>query len=167
MPARPVLESEELCPSHGVEQTLVASAMLERLLGPFVRAHGGPGGWLLLLAPELHLEEGELLVPELAGWRWERLPEAPDRMRVALTPDWVCEVLSPETMALDRGLKMLAYGQAGVRHVWLVDPELRTLEVYRHEDEAWSLLGVHEDAQAVHAEPFEKLALDLSALWPR
>jgi Uma2 family endonuclease len=148
MPARPVLK-------------------LEELLGPFVRGHGKPGDWLLLCAPERHLREGEELMPELAGWRRERLPELPDVTVMTLVPDWVCEVLSAETMALDRGIKMLAYGQAGVRHVWLVDPDLRTLEVYRFEDEAWSLLGVHEGDQKMHAEPFEALGLELSTLWER
>lgn len=86
---------------------------------------------------------------------------------MTLAPDWVCEVLSPETLAIDRGSKMLAYGCAGVRNVWLVDPDLRTLEVYRSEEGAWSLLGVYEEAQTVRAEPFEALALELGPLWQR
>lgn len=179
MPARPVPESEEL--PHGVAeflggervdspwprvaQTLAASALLGMLLGPFVRGHGGPGGWLLLFTPALHLGEGEVLVPELAGWRRDRMPQPPDGTAMTLTPDWVCEVLSLETVALDRGVKMLAYAQAGVRHLWLVDPGMRTLEVYRYEDEAWSLLDVHEASQTVRAEPFEALDLELGALW--
>jgi hypothetical protein len=172
MPARSALKLEELYPAlgafpsnvvaeilggelvdslrPGMVQTLAASALLGMLSEPFMRGHGGPGGWLLLFAPELHLLGGEVLVPELAGWRRERLPKLPDVTVMTLTPDWVCEVLSSETVALDRGSKMLAYAQAGVRHVWLVDPELRTLEVYRYEDDAWSLLG-----------------LELSALWQR
>ena len=189
MPARPALRFEELYPALGafpsngvaeilggelvdsprprVVQTLAASALLGMLSEPFMRGHGGPGGWLLLFAPELHLQGGEVLVPELAGWRRERLPKLPDVTVMTLTPDWVCEVLSSETLALDRGIKMLAYAQAGVKHVWLVDPDLRTLEVYRYEDEAWSLLGVYEESQQVYAEPFEALGLELSALWQR
>lgn len=153
-------------PRLRVVQTLAASALLGMLSEPFMRGSGGPGGWLLLFAPELHLM-GEVLVPELAGWRRERLPMLPDVTVMTLTPDWVCEVLSSETVALDRGSKMLAYAHAGVKHVWLVDPDLRTLEVYRYEDDAWSLLGVYEEAQMVHAEPFEALGLELSALWQR
>jgi hypothetical protein len=154
-------------PRPRVVQTLAASAILGSLLGPFVRGKGGPGGWLLLFAPELHLVGGEVVVPDLAGWRRERLPEAPDVTVMTQTPDWVCEVLSPETMALDRGIKMLAYAQAGVEHVWLVDPDLQSLEVYRHEDGAWSLLGVHEGTQRVRAEPFEAMELELGLLWQR
>ncbi len=189
MPARPALKIEELYPALGafpsnvvaeilggelvdsprprVVQTLAASALLGMLSEPFMQGRGGPGGWLLLFAPELHLSTGEVLVPELAGWRRERLPKLPDVTVMTLTPDWVCEVLSSETVALDRGSKMLAYAHAGVKHVWLVDPDLRTLEIYRYEDEGWSLLGVHEESQQVHAEPFEALGLELSALWKR
>jgi Uma2 family endonuclease len=189
MPARPALLLEDVLPALGsfpsnlvaeilggevvdsprprVLQTLAASAILGSLLGPYVRGLGGPGGWLLLFAPELHLVGGEMVVPDLAGWRRERLPEAPDVTVMTLAPDWVCEVLSPKTMALDRGHKMLAYAHAGVEHVWLVDPDLRTLEVYRFEDDAWTLLGVHEEAQRVRAEPFEGMELELSLLWQR
>jgi Uma2 family endonuclease len=189
MPARPALLLDDTFPALGafpsnlvaeilggelvdsprprVLQTLAASSLLGSLLGPYVRGQGGPGGWLLLFAPELHLMGGEMVVPDLAGWRRERLPEAPDVTVMTLAPDWVCEVLSPETVALDRGSKMLAYAHAGVKHVWLVDPDLQSLEVYRFEDGAWSLLGVHEGTQRVRAEPFEGLALELSLLWQR
>jgi hypothetical protein len=153
-------------PRPRMVQTLAASVLLGTLSGPFMRRWGGPGSWLLLFGPELHLD-GEILVPELAGWRRERVPELPDVTVMTLAPDWVCEVLSPETVALDRGLKMLAYGRAGVKHVWLVDPDLKTLEVYRFEDEGWSLLGVHEGSQRVRAEPFDAMLLELAPLWKR
>jgi Putative restriction endonuclease len=153
-------------PRPRMGQTLAASALLGMLSGPFMRRRRGSGGWWLLFAPELHLD-GEIIVPELAGWRRERMPELPDVTVMTRVPDWVCEVLSPETLALDRGLKMLAYARAGVEHVWLVDPDPRTLEVYRYEEEAWSLLGVHQGSQRVRAEPFEALSLELSQLWAR
>ena len=160
MPEHYVLTVHELHPA------LTACALLGALSGPFMQRRGGSGSWLLLFAPELQLDS-KVLVPDLAGWRRERLPELPDVAVMTLTPDWVCEVLSPETMALDRGLKMLAYARAGVEHVWLVDPDLRTLEVYRYEDSAWSLLGVHEDSQTVRAQPFESITLELAPLWQR
>ncbi|WP_224361348.1 Uma2 family endonuclease [Hyalangium versicolor] len=188
MPARPAASFEELYPALGafpsnvvaeivggelvdsprprVVQTLAASVLLARLSGPVRRRRGKPGSWLLLFAPELHLN-GEIIVPDLAGWRRERLPELPDVTVMTLAPDWVCEVLSPETLALDRGIKMLAYARAGVKHVWLVDPDLRTLEVYRYEDGGWSLLGVHEGSQRVRAEPFGSITLELASLWQR
>src|SRR5690606_2707049 len=44
--------------------------------GPFDRGDGGPGGWIILDEPELHLH-GDILVPDLAGWRRERMPKLP------------------------------------------------------------------------------------------
>ncbi|MDY7227434.1 Uma2 family endonuclease [Hyalangium rubrum] len=150
----------------GTVQTLAATALLSTLGGPFMSGKGGPGGWVLLFAPELHLG-GEMLVPDIAGWRRERLPELPDVTVMTLPPDWVCEVLSDETEALDRGSKMLTYAREQVEHVWLVNPDTRTLEVYRFEDACWSLLAVHEDAAKVRAEPFQTLKLELGSLWKR
>ena len=82
---------------------------------------GGPGGWILLDEPELHLH-GDVLVPDLAGWRRERMPELPDAAAFELAPDWICEVLSPSTAASDRAEKMPIYARERVAHVWLVDP---------------------------------------------
>jgi Uma2 family endonuclease len=78
------------------------------LRGPFDRGRGGPGGWRILDEPELHLGP-DVLVPDLAGWRRERLPALPDEAYFTLAPDWVCEVLSPSTMALDRTRKLAVY----------------------------------------------------------
>lgn len=121
---------------------------------------------MLLPEPELRLG-GEALVPDLAGWRRGRMPELPEVTVMTVPPDWVCEVLSEETEALDRGSKMLAYAREQVEHVWLVNPDTRTLEVYRFEDECWSLLAVHEGSAIVRAEPFEALELELKPLWAR
>ncbi len=144
-----------------------ASSMLGgELMGPFTRGRGGPGGWVLLDEPELHLGE-DVLVPDLAGWRRERMPQVPHVAAFTLAPDWVCEVLSPSTEALDRARKMTVYAREGVRHLWLVDPVLQTLEVFRLEHGGWFLLGTHVHEERVRAEPFEVLELELAALWAR
>jgi Uma2 family endonuclease len=145
-----------------------AAYRLGKALGPFDLDPGeeGPGGWVLLFEPELHLR-GETLVPDLAGWRRERMPELPEDVGIELAPDWVCEVLSPSTEALDRSRKMAVDAREGVRHLWLVDPEPKTLEVYRLENGRWSLLGTHVGEVTVRAEPFEALALELGRLWRR
>ncbi|MFP2907881.1 Uma2 family endonuclease [Pyxidicoccus sp. 3LFB2] len=142
-----------------------AAGELFRKLGPFGEDEG-PGGWLHLLEPELHLGR-EVLVPDIAGWRRERMPEMPDVVGVELAPDWVCEVLSPSTEALDRGRKLAVYAREEVKHLWFVDPRSRTLEVYRLEGKRWKQLGVFTDNAVVHAEPFEALPLDLAPLWKR
>jgi Uma2 family endonuclease len=141
-----------------------ASALGEELGPPFKRGKGGPGGWILLDEPELHLGE-DVLVPDLAGWRRERLPAIPNQPYFTLSPDWVCEVLSPRTEKLDRADKLPIYAREQVAHVWLVDPLERTLEVLRRAGEGWLIVAIHRDDARVRAEPFAAFELDLEILW--
>jgi Uma2 family endonuclease len=143
-----------------------ASRLGARLDGPFDLGEGGPGGWLILDEPELHLGP-DIVVPDLAGWRRERMPElAADEPYFTLPPDWVCEVLSPGTYATDRADKLPIYARERVVHAWLVEPLQRTLEVFRLEGGAhWLLLGTWRGAARVRAEPFDAVELDLSLLW--
>ncbi|CAN5488040.1 hypothetical protein BH23ACI1_BH23ACI1_31870 [soil metagenome] len=136
------------------------------LRGPFDRGRGGPGGWRILFEPELHLGPDEdIVVPDLAGWRRERLPRLPDEAFFRLPPDWVCEVLSPSTAAMDRVKKLTIYARERVSHAWLTDPIARTLEVLRLQSGRWTIAGTWAGADAVRAEPFEALAIDLTLLW--
>ncbi len=150
---RPAFPHAEACSLLGGE-----------LMGPFHKGRGGPGGWRIVFEPELRLGE-DVLVPDLAGWRRERLPEPPRQGPVPVAPDWLCEVLSPSTEARDRSVKLPLYARAGVRHVWLVDPDVRTLEVFRLEGPRYTLLDTHSDAARVRAEPFDVLELELGGLW--
>ncbi|NOK23466.1 Uma2 family endonuclease [Corallococcus carmarthensis] len=144
---------------------LTAASFLMALLGnPFVFGLGGPGGWYIVLEPRLNLGD-DVLIPDLAGWRRERLPRAPKVVALALSPDWVCEVLSPSTRSLDLKVKLPVYAREGVRHVWFIDPVLRTLEVFRLESGQYVQLATHSGTDPVHAEPFEAVALTLSVLW--
>ena len=143
-----------------------ASRLGVELGGPFDRGKGGPGGWVLLDEPELHIV-GQVLVPDLAGWRRERMPAMPDVGSFELPPDWVCEVLSPGTAKIDRARKMRHYAAAGVRHVWLVDPVSTTVEVYRLDGEGWRLVQTYEGEATIFPEPFEVVAFDLGSLWSR
>jgi Uma2 family endonuclease len=134
--------------------------------GPFDRGDGGPGGWLLLDEPELHLgSEPAIVVPDLAGWRRERMPELPDVAFLTLAPDWVCEVLSPSTEDFDRVEKVPLYAREGVGHVWLVDPGVRTLEVLRLDGESYRIVGTFRAEARLRAEPFDALELELGLLW--
>ncbi|NOK23465.1 Uma2 family endonuclease, partial [Corallococcus carmarthensis] len=127
---------------------------------------GGPGGWTLLDEPELHFGE-DVLVPDVAGWRVERLPYVPDTAAISLAPDWVCEVLSPSTRKLDREAKLPVYAREGVRHVWLMDPLTRTLEVFGLRDGRYEVPLTHSGGDAVRAEPFDAVELDLAFIWGR
>jgi Uma2 family endonuclease len=144
-----------------------ASALGDALGPPFNWGDdGGPGGWLILDEPELHLGE-HILVPDLAGFRRERMPELPDEPYLTLAPDWACEVLSPGTEAFDRGQKVPLYASFGVNRVWLVDPAERTLEVLRLSGEPYALVHVFSGDTGVRAEPFDAIELLLGRLWAR
>ncbi len=136
------------------------------LSGPFDRGRGGPGGWIILDEPELHLG-ADVLVPDLGAWRRERMPEMPDAAFFTLAPDWVCEVLSPTTAQIDRSDKIPIYAAQQVAFVWLIDPNLRTLEVYKLDGATYRLLRVFKGDERARAEPFEVLDLELAALWQR
>jgi Uma2 family endonuclease len=131
---------------------------------PFDIGRGGPGGWCFMDEPELHFQRN-IVVPDLAGWRRERMPEPPDVPWVTLAPDWVCEVLSTSTKYMDRARKMPLYRSEGVSHAWLIDPLRYTLEVYRGEQSRWVRVGLYEGGAIVRAEPFEAVPLELPLLW--
>ena len=153
-----------LSPRPGLAHAETAAALTTDLKGPFDRGRGGPGGWRILAEPELHLGD-HVIVPDLAGWRRERLPSLPDRPWLELAPDWVCEVLSPSTERIDRGHKLRIYGEAGVGHAWLVNPIERTLEVLRLREAVWTIVAVLTGDEPVRAEPFDALPLALGDLW--
>jgi Uma2 family endonuclease len=142
-----------------------SSRLGAKLNRTFDEGDGGPGGWWILDEPELHFTSGDIVVPDIAGWRIERMPELPRTAHFDVVPDWVCEVLSPSTAAEDRADKMPAYAEAGVRFAWLIDPLLRTLEAFELEGERWFLRGTYRDAARVRAAPFDAVELALDALW--
>jgi Uma2 family endonuclease len=154
-----------LSPRPALAHAAVSSALGGELGPPFSRGRGGPGGWIMLDEPELHLD-ADILVPDLGGWRRERLPGIDAAAAYfTLPPDWVCEVLSPSTEQIDRALKLPLYAAAGVNHAWLIHPRNRTLEVLRLHDGMWLVVAVHRENERVRAEPFDAIELDMSVLW--
>jgi Uma2 family endonuclease len=153
-----------LWPRPAGPATSVASKLQADVGSRFSIGRGGPGGWLILTEPEIHVAE-DIVDPDLAGWRRERLAMVPDAAFFTVIPDWVCEVLSPSTERFDRAEKLPLFAQWGVKHAWLVNPRQRTLEAYRLENGGWRLLGVYQSHQCVRVEPFEEVELDLSVWW--
>jgi len=144
------------------------AALAGELRAPFQYGRdGGPGGWWILPEPEVHLVPDEPVVPDLAGWRRERMPELPDTAKIQLAPDWLCEVLSDSTEVHDRRDKMPVYARHGVPHVWLVDPILRYIEAFWNDAGAWRPVGPGKwrDDAKVRLPPFENVELDLGSLW--
>lgn len=154
-------------PAHANAGTVIGAD----LNGPFQRGRGGPGGWWILFEPELHLEAiGHPIVPDQAGWRVERMPELPTTAYFTIAPDWVCEVISKSTEAIDRAKKMPVYAAAGVKHVWLVNPIAKTLEIYRRAEVGWHLVKTFSDdgtGALIRAEPFDAIELDLAGWWSK
>jgi Uma2 family endonuclease len=137
------------------------------LAGSFDGPPGGankPGGWWILFEPELHFGKN-VLVPDLVGWRHERMPRIPNVAAITLAPDWVCEVVSPSTGVIDRGRKMSVYAREGVAHLWIIDPIIRTLEVYRLEGGRWIVAATYGGDDPVRAEPFDAVTLEPARWW--
>jgi Uma2 family endonuclease len=153
-------------PRPAARHALAASAMGTEIGGPFHQGRGGPGGWWILFEPELHLGN-DVLVPDFAGWRRSRMPVVPTTAAFDLAPDWVCEVLSPSTEAMDRVPKLRIYARERVGHVWFVNPQSETLEVLRWERGAWVVAGVYDGNAVVRAEPFDAVEVELFRLWGR
>jgi Uma2 family endonuclease len=162
-----IIEGELIAtPRPALPHAAAASAIGMDIGGAF---HGppsgrGPGGWWILFEPELHFGQ-EVVVPDLAGWRHERMPRIPNAPSVELPPDWVCEVVSPSTERVDRARKMAIYARVKVPHAWLVNPLAQTLEVYGLDGERWSLLATHAGNERVRVVPFEAIELDLARWW--
>jgi Uma2 family endonuclease len=165
MVAEVVDGSLHLHPRPAPAHAAASSALGDELGPPFRRGKGGPGGWVFLDEPELHLGD-DIVVPDLAGWRRERMPVVTTELPYfTLAPDWVAEVLSPSTERLDRIQKLRLYARARVGHVWLVNPILRTLEVFALDGDGWRLLSTHAGDDRLRAQPFDAVELELGNLW--
>jgi Uma2 family endonuclease len=151
-------------PRPSFRHSNVVSGITDEIKSPFQRGRGGPGGWIILYEPEICLGEN-ILVPDLAGWKKERLPKPPEKNFTPIAPDWICEVLSPGTVRIDRIRKMPIYAKFGVLYAWLIDPIEKTLEVYRLENSRWVLFSVHSENDRVRAEPFQEVEIALEYLW--
>src|SRR5512133_3821590 len=153
-----------LSPRPAGPHTLAGSLLGSELTLPFHRGRGGPGGWIIVDEPELHLGR-DILVPDLAGWRRERMPQYPRAAFVTLAPDWICEVLSPSRHGYDRVEKKPAYARALVQYLWFLDPLEKVLEICQLRDARWVELASFEGDATVRAVPFDAIELDLGALW--
>ena len=152
-------------PRPAPKHTLASSSIGNDLLDPYQFGRkGGPGGWWILDEPEIHLGS-HVLVPDLSGWRRERMPELPETAWFEVVPDWVCEVLSPSTARLDRAEKMPIYSEFGVKYCWIIDPDLKTLEAYKLLDKQWLLLETLDNDKMVSIEPFDVTEFCLADLW--
>lgn len=141
-----------------------ASSLSGEIVPPYKFGRGGPGGWIILVEPEIGLGDN-IIVPDLAGWKRERFPYSEDHNWISAVPDWICEIISPSTAGIDRVKKMGLYAQHGVPYYWIIDPLGRTLEVFENGLGKWSLVGTYADGDLVKAPPFHECEIDLKHLW--
>ncbi|MGH8556038.1 MAG: Uma2 family endonuclease [Methylococcales bacterium] len=147
-------------PKHARSASIIGA----ELVVSYDQGRGGPGGWWILYEPELHLGQN-ILVPDLAGWRRERMPYFPDEAYFSIAPDWIGEVLSPSTARTDRAVKMPIYAGESVQWLWLIDPNVRILEVYRLFEAQWLLENIWQNDDVVKAPPFDAISMNLSDFW--
>ena len=139
------------------------SVRLDRTIG---RGYNDPGSWWILVEPEVHFVRDQVVaVPNLAGWRCERMPQIPAGHRFDVMPDWICAILSPATASKDRHLKLSLYAHYGVAHVWLVDPLEHLLEFYALEARAWLAVLQASGTERVQSSLFIELMLNLESVW--
>jgi len=155
-------------PSPLPKHSRVAGAITRFVGGPFDHdgAAGGPGGWWILAEVDVRLAPHDIVCPDLAGWRRERLPEPWDVRPIDVVPDWICEITSPSNVAYDRVTKAKLYAQHGVAHFWLIDPAERILESFELARGVWMQIGTYDDTAKARIRPFEQIELDVSALFP-
>ena len=151
-------------PRPAAPHARAASVLGVQLGGPFDLGQGGPGGWIILDEPELHLDD-DVLVPDLAGWRRSRMPATPAVAAFELAPDWICEVLSPSTRAVDVDDKLPIYAREKIGHVWFIDPLARVLEILRLDGDTFRVTATGRDGAKLYAEPFDAIELALGPLW--
>ena len=151
-------------PRPAMPHARASSIIGVELGGPFDRGRGGPGGWWIIDEPELHLGE-DILVPDLAGWRRETMPEFSDAAYCTVTPDWVCKVVSSSTRRIDLHEKRPTYARERVQHLWFVDPVARDLEAFELRDGEWVLIATAKEDDPVSIPPFDAITFSLGDLW--
>jgi Uma2 family endonuclease len=151
-------------PRPGGPHARASSSLGALLVTRFQFGDGGPGGWWIIDEPELHFD-ADVLVPDIAGWRTERMPEIPTSHIFSVVPDWVCEVTSPSNGRIDRLKKMPIYARESVAYAWLVNPEQQLLEARRLHDGQWIVIGEYGGADVVRGQPFEEVEIDLTRVW--
>jgi Uma2 family endonuclease len=152
-------------PRPAPRHSVVTPGLMSELVGPYQRGRNGPGGWVFMDEPELHLGR-HVVVPDIAGWKREHLPRLPQTAFIETPPDWICEILSPSTEVVDRREKRAIYAETGVPFLWHVDPRPRVLEAFTLKGPQWLLTHTFSGSEPVSAPPFEAITFDLAVLWP-
>lgn len=151
-------------PRHGRAQRVVGSVIGKRFDDD--DGQGGPGGWWILPEVDVQLSPHDVVRPDVAGWRRERLPNPWDMRPVDIVPDWICEILSRSNAAHDRVRKRELYARYSVSFYWLLDPMERTLEALRLDANTWQEIGSYGDGSIARIAPFDAIEIDVPRFFP-
>lgn len=151
-------------PRPAPKHALAHSTLISKIASRYHGDGASPGGWIILTEPELHIG-GHVLVPDLAGWRKERMSALPETAYFETVPDWICEILSPSTARLDRTEKRDLYARMGVPFLWHIDPVARIFEAFELREGQWLLTGTRSGDDTCDVPPFDAAPFDLGALW--
>lgn len=165
-----------LCPPQH-EQTI--GALVAELRPRYQKGTTGPGGWYIQTRPGVTLPahlvgvkvplgiEKDSFQPDVAGWRGHTVGSLSftTANETAVCPDWVCEVLSTNR-AYDWGTKKPAYEKLGVRYLWMVDPDERSLEAFERVNGAYRSIAKGTGSVVLQGvEPFPGWDVVLTDLW--
>ena len=158
--------NEELVvmPRPAPKHARASSSLGSKIFDSYDEGNGGPGGWWILDEPEMHFLD-DVIVPDIAGWKKERMPKLPEEAYFSLSPDWVCEVLSPSTARYDKISKLKIYEENKIPYYWIVDPLNRVLEIFELDQKNYKLVSVFDQNSLVKAPSFEELEFNLGSLW--
>jgi Uma2 family endonuclease len=158
----------EVSPSPTPEHGRAQRTLGHLIGGPFDDDddRGGHGGWWIIPEVDIRLSPHDVVRPDLAGWRRERLPNPWGRLPIEVVPDWICEIVSTNNAAHDRVTKRRLYAAHGLPYYWLVDPTARTLEALKLDAHAWVELGVWGDGDVACIDPFAAVELEIGRLFP-
>ena len=148
-------------PRYALARTILSA----RLVTGFDSGIGERGGWTLRSRIEVKFGD-DFLVPTFSGWKGDVLKNPPDTNWVELVPDWVCEIHTAETRKFNMIDKTEIYAAAGVRHLWFLDTEDRTLICHENRDGLWTVIATLKDDDLVCVAPFDAVTLSLGELWP-
>lgn len=121
-----------------------------------------------ILAPGVIFDPEDNVVPDLVWVSRERFAHAWDsRGHMRAAPDLVVEVLSPgaENERRDRELKLKLYSRQGAREYWIVDWQLRSVQVYRREQAALRLTETLSAADVLTSPLLPGFACSVATLW--
>lgn len=155
-------------PQMSLSRVLATSILGGLLVGPFQLGLGGPGGWLILDKPEIHFDE-DVLIPDLAAWSAGRAPRPTEELYTTIIPDWVCEIDTACTEGRSFSQRMNAYARAGVRFMWLLDSDLKNIDLLTLNSQSqWALNGAYSISMGhrrIRGAPFDSIEIDIATLF--